>query len=130
MKTVSSNFDALESRLVMFAVNNLKIAEGINNSYAGQHLKNQLIRSGSSPALNYAEARFAESRKDFVHKIKIVLKELQETRVCLNIILNTNYYRGKSDIPKAIRENNELIATFIANINTAQKNKAEMGMHE
>ena len=126
MKKDSSKFDELESRLVLFAVTNLKIAEGINNSYAGQHLKNQLIRSGSSPALNYAEARYAESRRDFVHKIKVVLKELQETRVCLNIIINTNYYRGKSNIPKTISENNELIAIFIASINTAQKNKDMM----
>ncbi len=126
MKKDSSKFDELESRLVLFAVTNLKIAEGINNSYAGQHLKNQLIRSGSSPALNYAEARYAESRRDFVHKIKVVLKELQETRVCLNIIINTNYYRGKSNIPKTISENNELIAIFISSINTAQKNKDMM----
>ncbi|MBL7104607.1 MAG: four helix bundle protein, partial [Bacteroidales bacterium] len=48
------------------------------------HIAGQLIRSGSSPALNYGEAQSAESRKDFVHKLKIILKELKESRICRN----------------------------------------------
>ena len=71
--------------------------------------------------MNYAEARYAESRKDFIHKIKIVLKELHETQVCLNIILNTNYYRGKYDLRSSLKECDELLAIFTASVNTAQK---------
>lgn len=125
MKKDNSQFAELENRLVKFAVSNFKIAEGINNSFAGQHIKNQLIRAGSSPALNYAEARFAESGKDFIRKLKIVLKDLCETRVCLNLLIDTNYYRGKYNLKTTHNESNELIAIFIASINTAQKSQKQ-----
>ena len=118
---MKSSFEELEKRLLAFAIMNLNIAEKINNSFAGRHLKNQLIRSGTSPALNYAEARYAESKKDFIHKIKIILKELQETKVCLQIISSTSYYSGKFNILSALKECNELIYIFTASINTVRK---------
>jgi len=68
----------LEERLINFAVLIIKITNELANTKAGNHLGGQLIRSGTSPALNYGEAQSAESRKDFVHKIKVVLKELRE----------------------------------------------------
>ena len=121
MKKSMGSFDDLEDRLIRFAIIIVRITNEITNSYSGHHLKNQLVRSGTSPALNYAEARFAESRKDFVHKVKIVLKELCETRVCLRILMNAGVYRGKENLDSVIKESSELIAIFVTSINTAKK---------
>jgi four helix bundle protein len=73
----------LEERLINFAVLVIEIANKMPNTRAGNHLSGQLIRSGTSPALNYGEAQSGESRKDFIHKIKVVLKELRESFICL-----------------------------------------------
>ena len=71
----------LEERLIDFAVLIVSVVEALPNSKAGNHIANQLIRSGTSPAPNYGEAQSAESHKDFIHKLKISLKELRETMV-------------------------------------------------
>jgi four helix bundle protein len=92
------------------------------NTKAGNHFAGQLIRSGSSPALNYAEAQSGESRKDFVHKLKIVLKELRETNVCLKIIDKTILCESPELIQPAIHETKELISIFVKSIETAQRN--------
>ena len=122
MKKTESRYKDLEDRVIEFAVCCINIAAGIKNDNAGNHLKNQLVRAGSSVALNYAEARYAESRKDFVHKIKIVLKELHETHVCLRMIARIKLYHGKENIDAALGECDELISIFVKSANTAQKN--------
>ena len=71
----------LEDRLVDFAVAIIGVTEALPNTKAGSHVARQLIRSGTSPAPNYGEARSAESRRDFIHKMKIFLKELRETMI-------------------------------------------------
>jgi len=76
-----NKFD-LEERLINFAVLIVEIEGTMPNTRAANHLAGQLLRSGTSPALNYGEAQSGESRRDFIHKIKIVLKELRETYVC------------------------------------------------
>ena len=116
-----NKFD-LEKRLVEFAITILKISEILFNTYAGIHLSKQIIRSGTSPALNYAEALGAESRKDFIHKIKIALKELRETNICLRIIKCKPLIRKSFEIESAINECNELISIFVTSIKTASKN--------
>ena len=110
----------LEDRLVDFAVSILNLAEKLPNTYAGKHLSQQIIRSGTAPALNYGEAQAAESRADFIHKMKIALKELRETYINLKIIYKKQYLSSK-DIKIIAQENNELISIFIASINTANK---------
>lgn len=80
-----NKFD-LEERLIAFSVLIIEILKGIENSKAGNHLSGQLVRSGTSGALNYGEAQSGESRRDFIHKIKVILKELRETLICLKII--------------------------------------------
>jgi four helix bundle protein len=112
----------LENRLIEFAVNIIKLVEALPESYAGKAIANQLVRSGTSPALNYGEAQSAESRKDFLHKVKIVLKELRETLVTLKIIKLSGIYKGKTNIDEMIKENDELIAIFVTSVNTALKN--------
>ena len=94
------------------------VVEELPNTKAGNHIGSQLIRSGTSPAPNYGEARSAESRKDFVHQMKISLKELRETMVWLRIIALKPL--GKfSEVASAISECNELIAIFISSTKTA-----------
>ncbi|MBC8377160.1 MAG: four helix bundle protein [FCB group bacterium] len=112
----------LEERLIDFSVLIVKISEGMSKNKAGNHLAGQLIRSGTSVSLNYGEAQSGESRKDFIHKMKVVLKELRETFVCLKIIYRTKLYNDMSDMDKAMTENNELISIFVKSVETAQKN--------
>jgi four helix bundle protein len=82
----------LEERLINFSVMIIEIVNDIPNTKAGNHLAGQLVRSGTSVSLNYGEAQSAESRKDFIHKMKIILKELRETLVCLKIIHRCKLY--------------------------------------
>jgi four helix bundle protein len=100
----------------------VEIVEALPNSRAANHLGNQLLRSGTSPALNYGEAQSGESRSDFIHKIKIVLKELRETFNCLRIIERTRLYPPGERMAKAIQENNELISIFVKTCATALRN--------
>jgi len=83
MNEKERNYD-LQERLIEFAVRVLNAVESLPNSRVGNHVAGQLIRSGTSPAPNYGEAQSAESRKDFIHKMKIALKELRETLVLSN----------------------------------------------
>lgn len=71
-----TKFD-LEERLIQFAVLIIEITESLNNTRAGNHIADQLVRSGTSPALHYGEAQSAESRNDFIHKLKVLLKKLR-----------------------------------------------------
>jgi len=107
----------LEERLIDFAVRIVKSAETLPNSYAGQHFGSQIIRSGSAPALLYAEARSAESIKDFRHKLSIVLKELRETFVTLRLIVRLGYVT-QNRMGNLQDENNQLISIFVATIKT------------
>ena len=111
----------LEERLIDFAVIIVGVIEALPNSKAGNHIANQLIRSGTSPAPNYGEAQSAESRKDFIHKMKISLKELRETMVWLKIIARKRL-GNCSEISAAIAECNELIAIFVSSTKTADAN--------
>jgi len=112
----------LEERLIGFAVLIIEISENLNNTRAGNHIGGQLVRSGTSPALHYGEAQSAESRNDFVHKLKILLKELRETLVALKIIKRVSLAKKIDDVEKGITECNELISIFVRSIETARKN--------
>ncbi|WP_234573047.1 four helix bundle protein [Rhodohalobacter sp. 614A] len=110
----------LEDRLIEFAVSIIEIINEIPKSKAGQHLSGQLVRSGTSPALNYGEAKRAESRRDFIHKIQIVLKELGETLVILKILHRTNMYTSEKKFLRILKECDELIAIFVKSVHTAK----------
>ena len=85
--------EILEDRLIDFASRIIGLAESLPKSAPAQHISKQMYRAGTSPALNYGEARAAESRKDFAHKMKICLKELRETLVCLKIIVKRSWVK-------------------------------------
>ncbi|MEE9165222.1 MAG: four helix bundle protein, partial [Nitrospinota bacterium] len=82
--------DDIQERLINFAVNIINLSSSLPNAQAGKHVGGQLLRSGTSPAPNYAEARGAESTKDFLHKLGIVLKELNESEIWLQVIKRCN----------------------------------------
>jgi four helix bundle protein len=111
----------LEERWIEFSVLIIEIANEMPNSKAGNHLSGQLIRSGTSVSLNYGEAQSAESMRDFVHKMKVILKELRETLICLKIIFRTNLYNSELKIKNELKENDELISIFVRSVETAQK---------
>lgn len=119
--TENKKYD-LEERLIEFAVLIIKLAESLNNTKAGNHIAGQLVRSGTSPALQYGEAQSAESRNDFIHKLKILLKELRESLVALKIIKRVSLISKIDLLEKALVECNELIAIFVKSIETAKKN--------
>ncbi len=112
----------LEDRLIDFAVLIIEITKELPKTKIGMHLEGQLVRSGTSPALNYGEAQSAESRKDFIHKMKIVLKELRETLVGLKIIKRAKLLKQENKLDLAMKENDELIAIFVRSVDTAIKN--------
>ena len=114
----------LEERLLVFSVRIINIVEALPNTRAGNHIAGQLIRCGTSPAPNYGEAQSAESRNDFIHKIKIVLKELRETNVWLNIIERKKLIKDNTNnLHALIVECNELISIFVTSVKTARKSK-------
>jgi len=113
----------LEDRLIKFGVLIISLAESLENSITGKYIAGQLIRSGISPALNYGEAKSAESINDFVHKMKIALKELRETYISLRIIQAKPMTKKEDLLLQGLKEVNELISIFVKSIQTALKNK-------
>ncbi len=125
------NKENLEERLISFAVAIINIAHSMPDAKGANHLAGQLLRSGTSPALNYGEAQSGESRKDFIHKIKIVLKELRESNINLKIINRSKLYKDEEKIIFALKESNELISIFVKSVITAEANFSakQQGIH-
>lgn len=122
-------YSKLEDRLVDFSVKIVKLGYELQMKPELKSLTGQILKSGISPALNYGEALHAESRKDFIHKMKIALKELRETHISLKILNALNYVPFKDEIIDLKNENNELLAIFVNSIKTAQQNmiKSKIG---
>ena len=118
---MDKKFD-LEERLIDFASNIIDISESLPQIFAAKHLGEQLLRSGTSPALHYGEAQAAESPADFIHKMKVCLKELRETYNCLRLINKKQWVKTGLDIN--LKESNELVAIFVTSIATAKRNNA------
>lgn len=116
----------LENRLIDFSVSVITTSDKIKNNYAGIHLSKQLIRSGTSVSLNYGETRGAESKRDFIHKMGIVVKELRESHNCLRIIKKAELHKEPTTLELLIDENNQLISIFVASIKTAKRLKSHI----
>ncbi|MFZ6011436.1 MAG: four helix bundle protein [Bacteroidota bacterium] len=112
----------LEERLVNYSILILEIVDLLPTDRGGGHLAAQLVRSGTAPALQYGEAQSAESRRDFIHKMKIAAKELRESFICLKIINKKGYLDNKESLGRSLKESNELISIFVKSIETARKN--------
>jgi four helix bundle protein len=118
----------LENRLVDFAVKILSVANQLKSCQGAHYYADQIIRSSGSSALNYGEAQAGESPRDFIHKNKIVLKELRETMICLKIIGRAKLCKSEEEMKAVTNENNELISIFVAAIKTSEKNQNNKGM--
>ena len=110
--------DDIQERLIDFAVSVLRLTESLPNTAAGRHVSGQLLRSGTSSAMNYGEARRAESRKDFSHKLGVTLKELNETSIALEILRRSEMAPSDALAPIQ-RECTELSRIINSSIKTA-----------
>ncbi len=114
----------LEERLMMFADRILNVVDSLPRTRTGNHIGNQLVRCGSSPVANYGEAQSAESRSDFIHKLKLSLKELRETRIWLRLLQRRLLIKPAAKLAPLLKEGDELIAIFAASARTAEKKNA------
>lgn len=121
MEKINVKYD-LEDRLVKLACLCIEICDLLPNTRSTNNLEYQLSKSGTAPALLYGEAQAAESRADFIHKMKIALKELRETRINLRIIKEKPLIKNEK-LQKVSQEVNELIAIFSSSVSTAKKNQ-------
>ena len=112
----------LEDRLLEYAAAILRLCDRIPRSVAGAYVAGQLVRSGVSPLYNHGEAESAESSRDFVHKLKICLKELRESFRALRLMRLSGLINDPDAIDPLLAETDELIRIFVASIRTAQSN--------
>jgi four helix bundle protein len=112
----------LENRLIKFSVSIIGMTKGLENCFESQHLSKQIIRSGTASALLYGEAQGAPTKKDFIHKISLVLRELRETVINLQIIQQSHLMSNQDLMINILDENNQLIAIFTKTLQTALKN--------
>jgi len=113
----------LQDRLVKYAVRIIRLTESLPETKSGKHIASQILRSGTSPAPNYSEAQSAESPSDFVHKLKVSLKELRETQTWLKIIVEAQLIESPSQLVPLFAETDELLAILFKSIETANKNR-------
>ncbi len=118
--SIRTSYD-LGDRLIDFSVLIMDIVEVLPSNRIGNHIGHQLLRSGTSAAPNHAEAQSGESRRDFVHKLKLALKELRETVVWLKIIRQKHLVESTHLVEKALTECDELIAIMVTSIATATR---------
>jgi four helix bundle protein len=111
----------LEERLLEFSARIIRLVDALPNTRAANHVAGQLLRSGTSPYGHHGEVEAAESRKDFVHKLKVCLKELKETKRWLRLVQKSEMLTEKSLVP-ILTENEELIRIFFTSIRTAEQN--------
>jgi four helix bundle protein len=112
----------LEDRLLEFAAMIIELTESLPNTRAGNHVAGQLLRCGTSSLSNHREVEAAESRRDFLHKLRICLKELRETKRWLRLVGRTRTLTTTTNFTTSLNEVEELIRIFVASIRTAQKN--------
>ena len=120
---IQAQANALEERLIHFAVRIVKLSANLPKTAAGRHIAGQILRSGTSPAPNYGEARGAESQADFIHKMRIVLKELNETSIWLRVIERSELIKSQL-LLDIINETNELCRIFATSLKTAKSRKS------
>jgi four helix bundle protein len=112
----------LEDRLLEFAANIVELTESLPNTRAGNHIAGQLLRCGTSALSNHGEVEAAESRRDFLHKLRICLKELRETKRWLRLVGRVKNLGSPANFVTCLNEVEELIRIFVASIRTAEKN--------
>ena len=115
----------LEERLLEYSVRIIRVTESMKRSRAANHIADQLLRSGTSPYGNHGEAEGAESRDDFIHKLKVCYKELRESRRWLRLVQRAELIAKPALLVPLISEADELVRIFASSIRTAQKNRRD-----
>ncbi len=113
----------LEERLLEFAARIIRVSESMKRSRAGNHIADQLLRSGTSPFGHHGEAEGAESRDDFIHKLKVCYKELRESRRWLRLVQKAELIARPTLLESLLNEADELVRIFASSIRTAQRNR-------
>ena len=119
---VAAKFN-LEDRLLEFATRVIRVTESMNRSRAATHIADQLLRSATSPYGHHGEAEGAESRDDFVHKLRVCLKELRESRRWLRLVQRVPLVKKPELLAEILQESDELVRIFAASIRTAEANR-------
>jgi four helix bundle protein len=125
----SKKYD-LDERLHNYAASIVRLVQNMSKTRAGHYVSGQLLRSGVSPYLNHGEAESAESPKDFVHKMRVCLKELRETKRSLKLTRSVPLVRAPDDVDPLLDETEELIRIFFVSIRTAGKRIVQRGESE
>lgn len=112
----------LEDRLLQYAVRIIRLVDALPPTKAGRHVADQLLRCGTSPLANHGELQGAESRKDFIHKLGICLKEIRETHRWLRLIEKVPLL-PPSKIAPLLNETDALIRIFVTSLRTAERNR-------
>ena len=125
MSAPQSKADEIEKRLITFAARIVSLSSKLPRTQQGRHISGQMLRSGTAAAANYGEARGAESRADFIHKLRIVFKELNETTVWLRILMEGSLVSAEmtNNIVAIVAENRELCRIIAASIRTARSSE-------
>ena len=113
--------DELARRFVRYAARILHLATALPKTEEGMHVRRQILRCGTAPGANYREACGAESKADFIHKLRIALKELYETDYWLCVIVESGML-PKAKLQDILKETDELIAILVQSIMTARRN--------
>jgi len=113
----------LEERLLEFAARIIRVSESMKRSRAGNHIADQLLRSGTSPFGHHGKAEGAESRDDFIHKLKVCYKELRESRRWLRLVQKAELIARPALLEGLLSEADELVRIFASSIRTAQRNR-------
>jgi len=116
----TAHFD-LEERLLDFSARIIRLVDALPNTRAANHIAGQLLRCGTSPYGNHGEVEAAESRRDFVHKLRICLKELKESRRWLRLLQKARLVPERK-MAAILGETEELIKIFFVSVRTAEKN--------
>ena len=117
----------LEERLLDFAARVGRVVDALPNTRLGRHVAGQLIRCGTSPAPNYAEACAAESKRDFIHKLGVALKELRESRSWIQLILKSELL-PEPRMATLLDETEQLCSIVGKSIVTAKANQEKSGL--
>jgi len=113
----------IEDRLIRFSGDVYRLSNNLDSTFASIHLSKQIIRSSTSVALNYGESQAAESKRDFIHKYRLILKELRESHINLQIMKEIGVCKKIKELEYLLDEGNQLISIFYVAIKTARMSK-------
>ena len=122
MKSEQRIYD-LDERLLNYGARIIELTRAMTSDYAGRHVGNQLLRAGTAPLSHHGEAQAAESPADFIHKMRLALKELRKSERWLKLIEKTNLLTRQETLPQVLDETDQLIRIFVTSIATAETRK-------